>query len=91
MFTRSGLDWTTRFGEPLRRELSGLKCQQAIIDGEIVVLSDKGVASFALLQGDLSASRIDRMHFYAFDLLHLDNTALLEEPLIERSHSSKNS
>jgi bifunctional non-homologous end joining protein LigD len=84
LFTRSGLDWTTRFGEPLRRELSELKCQQAIIDGEIVVLSDKGVASFALLQGDLSASRTDRMHFYAFDLLHLDDTALLDEPLIER-------
>ena len=84
LFTRSGLDWTTRFGEPLRRELSGLNCKQAIIDGEIVVLSDNGVASFALLQGDLSASRNDRMHFYAFDLLHLDNTALLEEPLIER-------
>jgi bifunctional non-homologous end joining protein LigD len=84
LFTRSGLDWTTRFGEPLRLELSGLKCQQAIIDGEIIVLSDKGVASFALLQGDLSAGRVDRMHFYAFDLLHLDNTTLLEDPLIER-------
>ena len=36
-------------------------------------LSDKGVASFALLQGDLSANRTDRMNFYAFDLLHLDN------------------
>jgi bifunctional non-homologous end joining protein LigD len=84
LFTRSGLDWTPRFGEPLRRELAGLKCKQAIIDGEIVVLSDKGVASFALLQGDLSASRTDRMNFYAFDLLHLDDAALLEEPLLER-------
>jgi bifunctional non-homologous end joining protein LigD len=84
LFTRSGLDWTPRFGEPLRRELSQLNCKQAVIDGEIVVLSDKGVASFALLQADLSASRNDRMTFYAFDLLHLDNTSLLEEPLIER-------
>ena len=62
LFTRSGLDWTTRFGEPLRRELSELNCKQAIIDGEIVVLSDKGVASFALLQADLSADRTDRMN-----------------------------
>ena len=84
LFTRSGLDWTKRFGEPLRRELSQLNCKQAIIDGEIVVLSDNGVASFALLQADLSADRNDRMTFYAFDLLHLDNTSLLEEPLIER-------
>ena len=84
LFTRSGLDWTKRFGEPLRRELSELPCKQAIIDGEIVVLSDNGVASFALLQADLSAGRNDRMVYYAFDLLHLDNTSLLEEPLIER-------
>jgi len=84
LFTRSGLDWTKRFGEPLRRELSGLDCKQAIIDGEIVVLSGNGVASFALLQADLSAGRSDRMIFYAFDLLHLDSTSLLEEPLIER-------
>ena len=84
LFTRSGLDWTPRFGEPLRRVLSGLNCKRAVIDGEIVVLSDKGVASFALLQADLSASCSDRMSFYAFDLLHLDNTSLLGEPLIER-------
>ncbi len=84
LFTRSGLDWTKRFGEPLRRELLGLNCKQAIIDGEIVVLSDKGVASFAHLQADLSEGGMDRMIFYAFDLLHLDNAALLEEPLLER-------
>ncbi len=84
LFTRSGLDWTKRFGEPLRRELLSLNCKQAIIDGEIVVLSDKGIASFAHLQADLSEGRTDRMIFYVFDLLHLDNAALLEEPLIER-------
>src|SRR5436190_6507837 len=84
LFTRSGLDWTPRFGEALREELLGLKCDQAIIDGEIVVLSDKGVASFALLQADLSANRTDRMTYYAFDLLHLYNASLLDEPLLER-------
>lgn len=84
LFTRSGLDWTKRFGEPLRQELLGLNCKQAIIDGEIVVLSDKGVASFANLQADLSEDRMDRMIFYAFDLLHLDNASLLNESLIER-------
>ena len=84
LFTRSGLDWTPRFGAPLRRELLKLDCQQAIIDGEIVVLADKGVASFSLLQADLKAGRSDRMVFYGFDLLHLNDRALLEQPLIER-------
>ena len=48
------------------------------------MLSDNGVASFAHLQADLSAGRNDRMVYYAFDLLHLDTTSLLQEPLSER-------
>ena len=84
LLTRSGLDWTTRFGKALPQELLALACEQAVIDGELVVLSDKGVASFSLLQADLSADRSDRMVFYAFDLLHLDNNSLLDQPLMER-------
>jgi len=84
LFTRSGLDWTSRFGDELRQELQSLECREVVIDGEITVLSDKGVASFSLLQEDLSAGRSDRMVFYAFDLLHLDATSLLGEPLLER-------
>ena len=90
LFTRSGLDWTTRFGDALVQDLLALKCDQAILDGEIVVPTDKGVASFALLQGDLSANRTDRMIYYVFDLLHLDNESLLEEPLLERKHKLEN-
>ncbi len=84
LLTRSGLDWTTRFGKALRQEFLTLNCEQAVVDGELVVLSDKGVASFSLLQADLSANRSDRMVFYAFDLLHLNNESLLGQPLMER-------
>lgn len=84
LFTRSGLDWTSRFGSELRQELQSLEYRQAVIDGEVTVLSDKGVASFSLLQEDLSEGRSDRMVFYAFDLLHLDSRSLLGEPLLER-------
>ena len=84
LLTRSGLDWTARFGDAVTDELVGLNCAQAIIDGELVVLSSKGVASFSLLQADLSERRSDRMVYYAFDLLHLDNTSLLEQPLSVR-------
>ena len=81
LLTRSGLDWTTRFGKAVRREFLALNCKQAVFDGELVVLSDKGVASFSLLQADLSANRSDRMVFYAFDLLHLNNESLLGSTL----------
>ena len=84
LLTRSGLDWTARFGEAIPRELLALNCDQAIIDGELVVLSAKGVASFSLLQADLSENRSDRMVYYAFDLLHLNNESLIGEPLSER-------
>jgi bifunctional non-homologous end joining protein LigD len=84
LLTRSGLDWTTRFGKAVPREFLALNCKQAVFDGELVVLADKGVASFSLLQADLSANRSDRMVFYAFDLLHLNNEPLLGQPLMER-------
>jgi bifunctional non-homologous end joining protein LigD len=84
LLTRSGLDWTTRFGEVIPRELLALNCNQAVIDGEFVVLSAKGVASFSLLQADLSENRGDRIVFYAFDLLHLNNRSLIGEPLSQR-------
>ncbi len=84
LLTRSGLDWTARFGEVIPRELSALNCEQAVIDGELVVLSAKGVASFSLLQADLSEDRSDRMVFYAFDLVHLNKESLIGEPLSER-------
>ncbi len=84
LLTRSGLDWTTRFGDAIPRELLALDCKQAIIDGELVVLSPKGVASFSLLQADLSESRSDRMVFYAFDLLHLNTASWLSKTLVKR-------
>jgi bifunctional non-homologous end joining protein LigD len=84
LLTRSGLDWTTRFGDAVPRELLGLDCKQAVIDGELVVLSPKGIASFSLLQADLSEGRSDRMVFYAFDLLELNNSSWLGKPLTKR-------
>jgi bifunctional non-homologous end joining protein LigD len=63
LLTRSGLDWTIRFGDEVKREFLTLHCRQAVIDGELVVLSPQSVASFFLLQADLSEGRSDRMVF----------------------------
>ncbi len=70
-----------------------LRARQAIVDGEIAALDDKGRPSFELLQSrmhvaDASAiARLARSHpvvFYAFDLLYLDGRDLRAAPLIER-------
>ena len=84
LLTRTGLDWTERFGGGIVAALGALKCSDAVLDGEIVVLGDNGVSSFSLLQADLSADRADRFVYYAFDLLRLDGSDFRAEPLVER-------
>ncbi|RWM00492.1 MAG: DNA ligase D [Mesorhizobium sp.] len=87
LLTRAGLDWTKKFEGPVIAALAGLKCRDAIIDGEIVVLADSGVSSFPLLQADLSARRTDRFVYYVFDLMRLDGEDLRREPLVERKQA----
>jgi bifunctional non-homologous end joining protein LigD len=84
LYTRKGLDWTGKFGRAIPETLAALDCEDAVIDGEVAVLSDKGVASFSALQAALSTGKTERMLFYVFDLLHLDGADLRGEPLIER-------
>ncbi|KUM24299.1 DNA ligase [Mesorhizobium loti] len=87
LLTRAGLDWTEKFDGPVTAALAGLKCRDAIIDGEVVVLADSGVSSFPLLQANLSARRADRFIYYVFDLMRLDGEDLRGEPLVERKQA----
>ncbi len=84
LYTRTGLDWTERFAGPITKELAGLDCESAILDGEIVVLGDNGISAFSELQLALSEGRPERMIFYVFDLLHIDGIDLSDEPLFDR-------
>jgi bifunctional non-homologous end joining protein LigD len=84
LYTRTGLDWTHKFGTAITAALLGLDVDTAIIDGEIVVLGEKGVSAFSDLQLALSENRPERMTFYVFDLLHLDGGDLTSEPLFDR-------
>jgi bifunctional non-homologous end joining protein LigD len=84
LHTRTGLDWTERFGKPIADALAALDCRSALIDGEIVVMGENGVASFSALQQALSEGRAHTMVFYAFDLLSLDGKDLRDEPLADR-------
>lgn len=64
--------------EALKR--SGLN---AVVDGEIVVLNDKGVPDFGALQTWRSEAD-GQLAFYLFDILWLDGMDLMNVPLKER-------
>lgn len=83
LITRGGIDWTKRYGD-LPHAFAKLPCSDAIIDGEIMVLDAKGISRFALLQDALAAGAGNKLHFYAFDLLHLDGWDLRKAPLVRR-------
>jgi DNA ligase D len=83
LITRAGLDWTHRYGL-LPQALAQLPAKSAILDGEIVVLDERGISRFALLQDALSEGPGSKLTFYAFDLLYLDGWDLRRVPLKKR-------
>ena len=84
LITRTGLDWTDRFGARVRSALEALPVADALIDGEVVVEAGNGASDFTALQADLSAGRDERFIYYAFDLLHLNGYDLTPAPLLAR-------
>lgn len=87
LLTRSGLDWTGKFGKQLVAAFKELPVGTALIDGELVVENANGVADFSALQAALSEGRTDEFVFYAFDLLHLDGYDLRSVPLVARKEA----
>ncbi|RWM91877.1 MAG: DNA ligase D [Mesorhizobium sp.] len=84
LLTRSGLDWTKKFGKAVVSALADIPVGTALIDGELVVETSAGASDFSALQADLSEGRSDRFRFYVFDLLHLDGYDLRDVALIKR-------
>ena len=84
LWTRSGLDWTEKFGDGVVDALRNLPLRNALIDGELAVENKSGASEFSLLQADLSEGRHDRFVYYAFDCLYLDGFDLREAALIRR-------
>jgi bifunctional non-homologous end joining protein LigD len=79
--TRKGLDWTGKF-QPIAD--LGAKLPDCIIDGEVAALDANGAPDFSALQAALSEGNVDDLVLFAFDLLHLADTDLREQPLRER-------
>jgi bifunctional non-homologous end joining protein LigD len=83
LLTRSGLDWTHRM-RSLATSLEALSAKNALLDGEVIVLDERGISSFAALQAAFQEGAKHALHYYVFDLLHLDGRSLRNLPLIER-------
>lgn len=93
IFTRGGNDWTGRFPS-IAADAPNLGANTAIIDGEAVVLDEKGRSDFGLLQRALG--RRPGVHgpgeilLFAFDLLFLDGRDLRRLPYAERRQLLEN-
>ncbi|MEQ1768317.1 MAG: DNA ligase D [Devosia sp.] len=83
LLTRTGLDWTKKYGV-LADAFAALPCKQAIIDGEVVVVDETGVSHFADLQQALSDGTSEQLTLFAFDLMYLDGYDLTKVALGER-------
>lgn len=67
---------------PINKSLEALNIR-AVLDGEIVVLNDKGIADFGALQNWRSEAD-GNLVYYVFDLLWYNGKKLLHLPLTER-------
>jgi bifunctional non-homologous end joining protein LigD len=83
LLTRKGLDWTHRMPD-LARAAEQLHVDSAVLDGEVVVLDEKGGTSFSDLQAAFQDGEKTDLTYFAFDLLHLDGHKLRDLPLLER-------
>ena len=85
ILTRAGLDWTHRFPS-VARSVASLPSKKALLDGEIIAVTDAGVPDFAFLQQSLTEKREDRLVYVVFDLLYVDGKDLRGLPLTERKN-----
>ncbi len=83
ILTRNGNNWTARFPQ-LAKAITGLPCENAMLDGEAVVLDKNGVSRFQKLQNALGDERMNNVVFFSFDLLRLDGYDLTACPLLDR-------
>jgi bifunctional non-homologous end joining protein LigD len=97
LVSRNQNDLTARFPE-LKDLPQFVKAQNAILDGEVVVLDDQGRPSFSLMQqrtgfhagGRRQSVKADvPVLYYAFDLLYLDGHDWRRVPLEERKQKLK--
>jgi bifunctional non-homologous end joining protein LigD len=82
VYTRNGLDWTDRFPE-IAEAARTLPARSALLDGEIVRLSEKGNTSFSALQEAIGEGGRG-LTLFLFDALEIDGENLTGLGSVER-------
>jgi bifunctional non-homologous end joining protein LigD len=84
LISRNGLDWTSKFPE-IVKAIAALNVNEALIDGELVVMLPDGRTSFeAMQQAVASRSARSGLLYFAFDLVHLEGERIDRLPLEDR-------
>ena len=84
LLSRNEKDFTARFPEVVAA-LKDLKCDEVVLDGEVVALDESGRSSFQLLQSaDLPGQSKPPIFYYVFDVIALDGRDLTGLPLARR-------
>jgi bifunctional non-homologous end joining protein LigD len=83
LVSRNQKEFGGKFAEVMDA-LAMLEVQDAILDGEVVALDDKGRSSFQLLQAFEMGQERPPIFFYAFDLLRLNGKNLFDVPIETR-------
>lgn len=81
LITRNGQNFTSRFKSIEKSLINFSKSKAMVLDGEIVVIDERGKTDFQLLQNNFKSSEPT---YIVFDLLALDGKDLRKEPLIKR-------
>jgi bifunctional non-homologous end joining protein LigD len=82
-FTRNGNDWTHKLPN-LVKAMKSMGLKPGWLDGEIVVLNEKGLPDFQALQNAFDSARTQNIVYYLFDAPFYDGYDLRHVPLIER-------
>jgi bifunctional non-homologous end joining protein LigD len=87
LYSRTGKPFENKY-KPIVEALKAVP-QQAIMDGEIVNLNDKGIPDFNALQ-NYTTTKSGELRYYVFDLLHLNGEDTYSLTLLQRKELLKN-
>jgi bifunctional non-homologous end joining protein LigD len=82
LYSRRGHDWAAR--APHVAGVLARLGEDVVLDGELVVLDERGISDFQRLQNSLTGGKDDACVYFAFDLLARGKTSLAARPLDER-------
>ncbi|WP_397452376.1 DNA ligase D [Pseudomonas sp. NA-150] len=88
LVSRNGNDWTERLALQAKA-LTAMKLEDSWLDGEMVMLNDKGLPDFQALQNAFEIGRSKDVVYYLFDAPYLNGEDLRDTPVEERRAALK--